>query len=477
MDALRQAVAAGHRDAAGLRDDPALAVLTTRDDFQALLADLKRPAEVQARAAETASPPRPAGPGRTGAEGAAIRAELAASQHAVGLIQLGLGHLDEAARSLTQAFELRESLSRGDPKNVAILMTVTQVYFRKGQAARALEQINRVLASRPDDAVALAVRGCILGRLGEGQQAAADFSTASSLQPDDPEVWGLHGLFLAERGEPDLAASELARAMARPPLLSNDWTYQDPFGLYTGAVAYPDVFERLTRLRPGDRGVWAMRVFHHARRREWSDAAAAAARLNAALPYDHFSWQCEGVLRLWTGDLDGFRRIGLGMLAVPAAATDPMAARRAALTCLLRPDAFPDARVIDPAMATLLSSIPGRASPYTPLTQGLYEYRAGRPESAVEHLLTACSMFADAAHGATVRLVLAMAYQRTGRPAEARRELQRVRDAVEQSGFDPWREGDLPFVWWDWLRLHLLLREAETLIVYDPIFPTDPFAR
>src|SRR5262249_440367 len=128
-------------------------------------------------------------------------------------------------------------------------------------------------------------------------------------------------------------------------------------------------------------------------------------------------------------------------------------------------------------MATLLSSIPGRANLYTPLAQGLYEYRAGRPESAVACLLTARSTFDDSALNPTVRLVLAMAYQRTGRPAEARQELQRARNAVEQSGFAPWGEGDLPFCWMDWLRLRILLHEAEGLILYDPIFPADPFAR
>jgi hypothetical protein len=60
-----------------------------------------------------------------------------------------------------------------------------------------------------------------------------------------------------------------------------------------------------------------------------------------------------------------------------------------------------------------------------------------------------------------------MAYHRTGRPAEARQELQQVRNAVQKSGFDPGREGDLPFAWYDWLRLHILLREAEGLILYD----------
>jgi hypothetical protein len=264
--------------------------------------------------------------------------------------------------------------------------------------------------------------------------------------------------------------------MARLPLRANDWEDRDPFGLYIEAVANPDVFDRLTRLRPNDRNLWVERVLHHARRREWPQAAAVAARLDAALPHDPFSWQHEAELRLWTGDLEGFRRVCLGMLAFAGSTSDPTTARRAAMTCLLRPDALPDAGVIEPAMAALLGSAPGRANRFTPLAQGLYEYRAGRPRSAVEHLLPARSLFDGGALNATIRLVLAMAYQRTGRPAEARRELQQVRDAVEKSGFDPRREGDLPPYWYDWLRLHLLLPEAEGLILYDPTFPADPFA-
>jgi serine/threonine protein kinase/tetratricopeptide (TPR) repeat protein len=481
MDALRQAVTADHRVAAGLSADPALGALRTRDDFQALAAGLDRPTAVQARAAETASPQRPAGPGRTGADGAAVLAELAASQHAVGLIQLALGSLDEAARSLTQAFDLREASARGDPNNAAVLVTLAQTYLRKGQPARALEPMNRVLAARPADAVALAVRGVVLARLGNDRQAAADLAAARSIQPDDPRVWGLHGLFLAERGEADLAASELARAIARLPLRESYWEDPDPNGLYIDAVAYPDVFERLTRLRPDDRALWIGRIVHHARRREWPQAAAVAARLNAGFPHDHpswqrqLSWQHEATLRLWIGDLDGYRRVCLGMLAFADATTDPTTARRAAMSCLFRPEALPDSGVIDRAMATLLRS--EQVSPYTPLAQGLYEYRAGRHESAIEPLVRARSMFADAAFMAMVRLVLAMAYQRTGRPAEARQELRQVRHAVELSGFDPRREGDLPSMWYDWLRLHLLLPEAEGLILYGPIFPPDPFAR
>jgi serine/threonine protein kinase/tetratricopeptide (TPR) repeat protein len=481
MDALRQAVAADHSIVAGLRGDLDLTAVRTRDDFQALVADLDPPAAVQARGAETDPPRRPEEPGRAGADGAAVRAELAASQHAVGMIQLGLGDLDEAARSLTQAFDLSEASARGDPKNAAMLVTLAQTSLRKGQPARAVGLMDRVLAARPGDAVALAVRGRAQTRLGHDREAAADIAAAGSLQPGEPAVWEARGFYHAERGEPDLAAPDLARVLASLPP-RDGWYAEDPTGLYPEAVARPDVFDRLTRLRPDDRNLWIERITHHARRREWPQAAAVAARLNAVplLPFDRTCRQREAELRLWTGDLEGFRRVCLGMLESPGATTDPTTARLAVLPLLLRPDALRDAGAIDPAMATVLSLAPAQANRYTRLAQGLYEYRAGRPGSAVEllrRLPLPTRTNNDASYFATARLVLAMAYQQTGRRAEALRELQEVRNAVETSGFDPWREGDLPPFWFDWLRLRILLSEAEGLILYDPIFPADPFAR
>jgi hypothetical protein len=73
----------------------------------------------------------------------------------------------------------------------------------------------------------------------------------------------------------------------------------------------------------------------------------------------------------------------------------------------------------------------------------------------------------------------ATAYQQTGQPAAAGRELAASRPLIEEAdAFDPWHEGRLPpGDWHDYLRLLVLRREAEALILYDPIFPADPFAR
>jgi hypothetical protein len=62
---------------------------------------------------------------------------------------------------------------------------------------------------------------------------------------------------------------------------------------------------------------------------------------------------------------------------------------------------------------------------------------------------------------------LAMAHHRLGHHDEARRWLDRFRD----------RGPDLdPSAFWHELEIRLLRAEAEAVVLWDPIFPADPFA-
>jgi len=63
---------------------------------------------------------------------------------------------------------------------------------------------------------------------------------------------------------------------------------------------------------------------------------------------------------------------------------------------------------------------------------------------------------------------LSMAHHRLGLRDEARRWLDRLRN--RQPSTDPDQ-------FWDELEIRLLRTEAEAVILYDPVFPADPFAR
>ena len=93
-------------------------------------------------------------------------------------------------------------------------------------------------------------------------------------------------------------------------------------------------------------------------------------------------------------------------------------------------------------------------------TLGAALYRAGRFEEAIRRLHEGINL----RNGAEEPLdwpFLAMAHHRLGHVDEARRWLDRLRNR------DPNRDS---------LEIIVLRREAEAVVLYDPVFPADPFA-
>ena len=100
-------------------------------------------------------------------------------------------------------------------------------------------------------------------------------------------------------------------------------------------------------------------------------------------------------------------------------------------------------------------------------TLGAALYRAGRCDEAIRRLEEA----AQARPGASVPqdwAFRALAHHGLGHRDEAGRWLDRLRG--HQPSSDPNR-------FWDELEIRLLRSEAEAVILYDPVFPDDPFAR
>ncbi len=111
---------------------------------------------------------------------------------------------------------------------------------------------------------------------------------------------------------------------------------------------------------------------------------------------------------------------------------------------------------------------------------GAAHYRAGHFDQAIKRLEESNAAFSefDVRRRCKLqnRLVLAMAHERLGHAAQARAllaEVQRSWQRIEAAKTD----GAVALPTVDWLPLQLLRREAEALILYDPVFPADPFAR
>jgi tetratricopeptide (TPR) repeat protein len=97
---------------------------------------------------------------------------------------------------------------------------------------------------------------------------------------------------------------------------------------------------------------------------------------------------------------------------------------------------------------------------------GALVYRLGRYAEAVASLDEAIRITSGKTRPQDWAF-LAMAHHRLGHRDEARRWLDRFRDR------QPSRH---PAAFWNELEIRLLRSEAEAVILYDPIFPDDPFA-
>src|SRR5262249_16942482 len=123
-------------------------------------------------------------------------------------------------------------------------------------------------------------------------------------------------------------------------------------------------------------------------------------------------------------------------------------------------------------------AVGGGSKRWDPQILGTALYRAGRFEEAIKQLddlvTRASGKQETGTAGAQIRLVLAMAHLRMGNATKAHARLDEVVQwwsNIEAGKTD----GAVSLAVPEWLWLQVLRREAETLIVFGPAFPADPF--
>ena len=144
VDALRRAVDAGFRDTGAIQGSAELAKLRQRDDVKELVKEMGRATKFGSAGtgrdsrtpAKRASDGRSKPPNPTLADLRRYRADLAASQHATGLVQLSLGDRDEAEKSLTEALRDFEALAREEPKTPRHRLDLASTHLALGDLAR-----------------------------------------------------------------------------------------------------------------------------------------------------------------------------------------------------------------------------------------------------------------------------------------------------------------------------------------------------
>jgi WD40 repeat protein/serine/threonine protein kinase/tetratricopeptide (TPR) repeat protein len=319
---------------------------------------------------------------------------------------------------------------------------------RTGHKFAARWHLDRLIAARPDDWAALARRA--YARQQAGDIAGAEADRALARRAGDREqvaIWEAHqayagGCEAVAEGRWQAVREELGQVAKRGPA--------------TLAAMY--------RLAEAD-----LRLNH------WEEAEGELAAFVSRQADDVFgTWTntiCEhwlATIRLCNGHSEIYRRESARLLKQVGANPTPRGVYGAVWHASLAPGAIDDPMAAVRLAETPVGPINATISSLIHAAAGAANYRAHRYDEAINHLEEANRKWDG--DRSRVLAFLAMANQALGREVEARRWLGQLMARTPTPPADwgaPWAE----------LEVALLQREALAVVVYDPVFPADPFKR
>jgi tetratricopeptide (TPR) repeat protein len=289
-------------------------------------------------------------------------------------------------------------------------------------------------------------------------EAEAAFDDAVMARPLDTAILLERARFLAAHSHDQEADDNFARAYIlgnREPALLN--TISSSESIFRRVVA-----ESAGSVAP----LWAYRGESLAKRRLWSEAAAAIDEAVRLRPEDLADRHHLILTLLAAGDYTHLHRSRTDILDRFRMTTNPMIANGVARWSVMavseEPNFSETVRLAE--LAVNGASEYQKAVPLNTLGAALY--RAGRFAEAVRRLDEGILRKEGESREADW-VFLSMAHHRLGHHDEARRWLDRFRDR---------RPNLHPTAFWDELEIRMLRAEAEAVVLWDPIFPADPFA-
>jgi tetratricopeptide (TPR) repeat protein len=286
-----------------------------------------------------------------------------------------------------------------------------------------------------------------------------------TLTLEKPSELFARGLAFLELNQPEAGEADFARAyelLGGAGVESNDKLSE---ALVRVASVYSDKNDLTFALKVLNLAVMADRGnanAHHlrgrllARQRKWNSAADELSRAVERAPDDHWIWVGLAPILVEIGQRDRYRQ-HCAQLVQRFAAADAISAGQIIQSCLWLPDAVTDWQALIDTLKATIDEMPAwqRATRLAGL--GLLEYRAGRPEAAIDLLTSGIESLDDAGKAMSLAM-FAMAYHDAGRTAEAESTLKRTEELLN-SYFVPSRT-DLGNAWHDWLAARIVRREA-----------------
>jgi tetratricopeptide (TPR) repeat protein len=278
------------------------------------------------------------------------------------------------------------------------------------------------------------------------------------------------GRLHAELGRAVEAAADFERTLALIPRTAHDRRHgAHRNNLIREMAAYAEAFALLLERHPEDGSLWTGRGRYYLLRDQWDRAASDFAIAVVSAQPKSEEWDEYAALRLLVGDVAGYRAFVREIIRGEVDTRDPYVGFVLARACNLSPEP-----VADPDQVVRWAELGTTAGDFLwyKNTLGVALFRAGRYREAIRTLER---VVPGVFHSAERKLAMAMAYHRLGEAAKARALLDEVRAMFEKAKKRRVR-GAVMVPSTDWAPAHVYLHEAEARILYDPIFPADPFA-
>jgi tetratricopeptide (TPR) repeat protein len=291
----------------------------------------------------------------------------------------------------------------------------------RGLAQGAADHLGRLIESSTAPGDLYARRARAHAELRQWEKAQADYGKALEAEPDRWDLWAGRARAAAGLGRWEQAAADYTKALER---------------------------------RGNDPDLWLGRGQAEAERGQWAKAAAdlgKAVALGRHEPEVRFQ---SALALLAAGDVEGYRR-ACARLLQRADGSDAPARRLLARACTLAPDSGADLQALLRQAEQAVEADPRSAADRGLL--GALLYRTGKFGPAVRHLEEAIRLSADKVDPLD-QLFLAMAQQRLGHAADARKALDSATEKVKGPA------GGASIPWPERLEYELVWREAEALL-------------
>jgi WD40 repeat protein/tetratricopeptide (TPR) repeat protein len=324
----------------------------------------------------------------------------------------------------------------------------------KEQWQNALWYLDRLIAARPEDALARVQRGQIRVQLKRWQAAVEDYGAALRVQADDPQLWLARGRLYARLEKWDEVAEDFAQALGRMPEDPNQFGARNQ--VCQELVSWEKPLARAVQLRAKDAQLRIAIGRRYAQLSQWEKAVRHFAKASEARPIhdDTFEEACLLLLVRGNADYQAFCQ----RLARRAGSTkDPFTAFVLARTCGLAGGG-------DPRQAVRWGELSAQVqtTAWVLHAAALAHYRAGQFQEALEYLEKSTKANWDNVQFLNGYL-RALILFRQGQVKQAQQWLEktrRVHDRLKPSASTtPVR---VPAT--DWLEAEVLRREAERMI-------------